>query len=149
MPPLSFGADAAPASPDQARAILLYHEVLNLQLVGGTIMTIVAIGTSLLGIKARRETQKREITFGTEYLTKQEASLSADAVTARFEAIEQTLRDLRAEMIRENSSSGTASDQRMARLQARLEAVETNLQSQITDMPAKLIALLRNAGVIK
>ncbi len=154
LPPLAFGAapvlePPSPSTTELVNALSLYRTMVVVQLFVGIGSGVFGMYGVVMAGRARRETQRREVTFTAEYLTKGEAGAASEEVDRRITQLEDALRTVQAEWRADRAALDRVNEERLVRLHTRLDQVEKELQAQISNMPAQLIAMLKNTGAIK
>lgn len=107
-----------------------WNVVLTLGVLGN-------LALSLLAIYRGGQVQKREVTFGDQFVTKETCVSHHQAMEERIERLESN-----AEAYRKDASESRA------RLYKHIEDVRRELGGKIQDIPTQVIVTLKNTGAI-
>lgn len=124
-----------------SRALFTYQLMLAVSLLVGIAAGVASIIGVLGMARARKDVQKREVSFAQEYVPRGECDLRSQAAEERLVRFERELMEIRA-------AAGLAArgeEDRVTRIHQRLDAME----QKISDMPSQIVALLRNTGAIR
>ncbi len=103
-----------------------------------TLGVLVSIGVNLVTLSRAGKSQKREVTFGEEFVSKEFCHANHDVIQQRMARLEASV----------EKDRGDASESRRA-LYQELGKVRVELSQKIDEMPAQIIVILKNTGAIK
>ena len=123
-------------------------QLLQYLITGLVVNSLIAVGQltlTLLAMVRSGTIQKRQISFETEYARASELQ----GVRNDLEQLEQRIETIRGELHTASERGAEAGEMRARRLHERMDGVTKDLNSAIQNMPAQIIAVLRNTGALK
>jgi gas vesicle protein len=129
---------------DMHQAMATYQMLVAGNMLVGIGASVAAIWSALTASRAGREVQRREISIAQQYQTREQAEAVQAAVDRRMGTTESELHGLRSEIRENRDEASRSSEDRITRVHSRLDTLE----HRIADMPAQIVALLRNTKSI-
>lgn len=142
----ALGAAPGPATdPAQAAHAAWTWELLTV----GSLLINVFLGISTLinhraAKKASGELQRREVTFGAQYVTAEQSELLHNGINVRVSRLEVAVNEIRDEMRSARDADREAEEERTVRIHDRIESIEQRL----AEMPQKIVTLLLNTQLL-
>lgn len=139
-----MAADASGRVTDVESAVFIYQLLLAASLLGNVVSSVVGAVVAISAKRARAEVQRREVTFGQEYATRDELRTANTTFSRRLDAVEQGVQDLRSEFKDEFGALRVQHENTAVRIHQRIDTLGQDLH----DMPQKIVAMLANTGVL-
>jgi hypothetical protein len=128
------------AGSDATHALFTWELIYVIGVFVNLAVGISAIVAAWAGLRARKDTQKREIVFGDQYVTRTEAQNHQVEIERRITRVETAISSMEERGRTSMDSFESAMDLKVTRIHERLDGVE----SKISSVPHQIVALLVN-----
>lgn len=136
-------ADLAAATSDHIKDVII--------ILGGLLALYHLVKKTVNPAREVREIspQPLQVTPAPQWIQRHEVMAQHGALESRVLRMETSFESLRAELRNDRVTSDQAQSARAEQLHRVVDELRTEVNNRISDMPSQIVALLRNAGVIK
>jgi len=103
---------------------------------------LISSGVAVMSVVIQAQSQKRQVTFGPEFVTAKDNAISNLTIKERVDKLEAQVAEIRKEMHVMGTMLNAGDEHRSSEIHKRINMLAEEL-------PARVISLLRNTGMVK
>ena len=110
---------------------------------------LISAAASVVAMYTQKRTQKREVTFGEEFVALKHCTDRHTETDRRLTNVDRDVERIRQDMKNDRISLDASDELRASRIHQSIDTIRKELELKIDLMPDRVIVMLKNTGVIK